>query len=218
VQDRPRGLADAFVVGRQFVGSDDVALILGDNIFFGHGIRELMAEANARRTGAAVFAYRVSDPNRYGVIELDGNGRPISIEEKPAQPKSRFAVTGLYFYDNRVLDIAAGLKQSARGELEISDVNRIYLEMGALHVEIMGRGFAWLDTGTEQSLIEASQFVQIIEQRQGLRISCPEEIAFECKLISAEQFLAAATAAGNGPYGQYLREVHRSTLAKLSRK
>ncbi len=217
-QDRPRGLADAFIVGREFVGDDDVALILGDNIFFGHGIRELMAAANARRSGAAVFGYRVSEPERYGVIGFDSNGKPVSIEEKPAHPKSRYAVTGLYFYDNRVLDIAASLQPSARGELEISDVNQRYLEMGALHVEIMGRGFAWLDAGTHQSLIEASQFVQIVEQRQGLRISCPEEIAFDCKLISAEQLLSAADAIGNTPYGEYLRDVHRLSAGGTATK
>jgi glucose-1-phosphate thymidylyltransferase len=207
VQERPRGLADAFIVGRDFVGDDNVALILGDNIFYGHGLPELMAKATARKQGATVFGYVVSDPERYGVLEIDAAGKALSIEEKPKQPKSNTAVTGLYFYDNQVVDIAASTRPSARGELEITDVNRAYMERGALHVELMGRGYAWLDTGTHASLIEAAHFVQIIEQRQGLRIACPEEIAFRLGLISADQLLAAAKAHDKSGYGHYLRAV-----------
>jgi len=207
-QDQPRGLAEAFVVGRDFVGTDSVALILGDNIFFGHGLPELMFRALRRQSGATVFAYPVSDPGRYGVIDLDAAGMAVSIEEKPLHPKSNFAVTGLYFYDNRVLDIAAAVEPSGRGELEITDVNRAYMTMGQLHVEIMGRGFAWLDTGTHESLIAAAQFVQVLEQRQGLRIACPEEIAFRKGFISAGQLLDAAKAQDKSGYGQYLRGIH----------
>jgi glucose-1-phosphate thymidylyltransferase len=207
VQERPRGLADAFIVGRDFVGDDHVALILGDNIFYGHGLPELMAKATARKQGATVFGYVVSDPERYGVLEIDAAGKALSIEEKPKQPKSNTAVTGLYFYDNQVVEIAAATRPSARGELEITDVNRAYMERGALHVELMGRGYAWLDTGTHASLIEAAHFVQIIEQRQGLRIACPEEIAFRLGLISADQLLAAAKAHDKSGYGHYLRAV-----------
>ena len=176
-QDKPRGLADAFIVGRDFVGKDSVALILGDNIFYGHGLPELLAKAAARQSGATIFAYSVKDPQRYGVVEFDASGRALSVEEKPKEPKSNFAVTGLYFYDNGVLDIAKSIKPSARGELEITDVNNAYIKAGKLNVEVMGRGFAWLDTGTHASLLEASLYVQILEERQGLRISCPEEIA-----------------------------------------
>src|ERR1700728_4224159 len=207
VQDSPRGLADAFIVGRDFVGDDNVALILGDNIFYGHGLPELMAKATARTEGATVFGYVVSDPERYGVLEMDAAGKALSIEEKPKQPKSNYAVTGLYFYDNQVVEIAAATRPSARGELEITDVNRAYLERGALHVELMGRGYASLDTGTHASLIEAARFVQIIEQRQGLRIACPEEIAFRLGLISADRLLAAANAYDKSGYGRYLRAV-----------
>jgi glucose-1-phosphate thymidylyltransferase len=208
VQERPRGLADAFIVGRDFIGADNVALILGDNIFYGHGLPELMAKATARETGATVFGYVVSDPERYGVLEMDADGKVLSIEEKPKHPKSKVAVTGLYFYDNQVLDIAATIRPSARGELEITDVNRAYLERGALHVELMGRGYAWLDTGTHASLIEAAQYVHIIEQRQGLRIACPEEIAFRLGFISAEQLLVAAKAHDKSGYGRYLRAIY----------
>src|SRR6516225_1957735 len=189
VQEKPRGLADAFIIGRDFIGADKVALILGDNIFHGHGLPELMADATARANGATIFGYVVSDPERYGVLEMDAAGRVLSIEEKPKQPKSNYAVTGLYFYDNQVVEIAAAIRPSERGELEITDVNRAYLERGALHVELIGRGYAWLDTGTHASLIEAGQYVQIIEQRQGLRIACPK-IAFRLGFISAEQLLA----------------------------
>jgi glucose-1-phosphate thymidylyltransferase len=208
IQEQPRGLADAFIVGRDFIGSDNVALILGDNIFYGHGLPELMAKAMARPVGATIFGYVVSDPKRYGVIALDAGGKVLSIDEKPAQPKSNYAVTGLYFYDNQVVEIAGKVRPSARGELEITDVNRAYLERGMLHVELMGRGFAWLDTGTHASLIEAAQFVQIVEQRQGLRIACPEEIAFRNGFISAERLLAAAKTYDNSAYGQYLRAIY----------
>jgi len=208
VQEQPRGLADAFIVGRQFVGSDSTALILGDNIFYGNGLPELMARAFKRTKGATVLGYVVSDPKRYGVVELDAEGKAISIEEKPARPRSNYAVTGLYFYDNRVVDIAAGIKPSARGELEITDVNRAYMKEGMLHVEVMGRGYAWLDTGTHASLVEAAHFVQIIEQRQGLRIACPEEIAFRSAFISADQLLAAANAYVKSSYGQYLKAIY----------
>jgi glucose-1-phosphate thymidylyltransferase len=204
VQPEPRGLADAFIVGRDFVGTDRVALVLGDNIFYGHGLPELMAQAVSRESGATVFGYVVSDPQRYGVVELDAAGKGVSIEEKPAQPKSNLAVTGLYFYDNEVLDIAAGIKPSARGEIEITDVNRAYMARGALHVQVMGRGFAWLDTGTHESLMEAGQFIEILERRQGMKISCPEEIAFRKGFITRAQLAELAKLTGKSSYGQYL--------------
>jgi glucose-1-phosphate thymidylyltransferase len=203
-QPSPRGLADAFVVGRDFVGDDRVCLILGDNIFYGHGLPELLRLAAGKSRGATIFGYVTSEPQRYGVVELDRHGRPVSIEEKPVQPRSNLAVTGLYFYDNRVLDVAAGLKPSARGEIEITDVNRAYLDLGELEVEILGRGFAWLDTGTHESLLEAAQFVQILETRQGQQIAAPEEIAFTQGLISEEHFRAAAERIGHSSYGRYL--------------
>ncbi len=209
VQEKPRGLADAFVVGREFVGTERVALILGDNIFHGHGLPELLTKAAAREQGATIFGYVVNTPEQYGVVELDANGRARSIEEKPAKPKSNVAVTGLYFYDNRVIDIAASIKPSARGEIEITDVNRAYLERGELFVEIMGRGFAWLDTGTHASLVEASHFVQILEQRQGLRIACPEEIALRLGYISLDQFHKLAQKSAKSSYGEYLLSVYR---------
>jgi glucose-1-phosphate thymidylyltransferase len=210
VQEQPRGLADAFVVGREFVGSDRVALILGDNIFHGHGLPELLTNAVARERGATIFGYVVNTPEQYGVVELDASGRARSIEEKPAKPKSNVAVTGLYFYDNRVIEIAASIKPSARGEIEITDVNRAYLDRGELFVEIMGRGFAWLDTGTHASLVEASHFVQILEQRQGLRIACPEEIALRLGYISLDQFHKLAQKTAKSSYGEYLLSVYRS--------
>jgi glucose-1-phosphate thymidylyltransferase len=209
-QDQPRGLADAFIVGREFIGRDPVALVLGDNIFYGHGLPELLVKATRRTSGATVFGYSVNTPEQYGVIELDGEGRAISIEEKPQQPKSNLAVTGLYFYDNDVVDIAAAIKPSRRGELEITDVNRAYLERGTLHVQIMGRGFAWLDTGTHSSLVEASHFVQILEQRQGLRIACPEEIALRLGYISLDHFRTIAQKAAKSSYGDYLFSIHKS--------
>ena len=203
VQPRPEGLAQAFVIGREFVGASPVALILGDNIFYGHGLAEQVQRAAGRERGATVFAYYVRDPERYGVVELEGR-RPISIEEKPARPKSHYAVTGLYFYDNAVLDIACGLQPSGRGELEITDVNREYLRRGELRVELMGRGYAWLDTGTHESLLEASTFIEIIERRQGLKVACPEEIAFRMGFISADDVLRLAQPMKANAYGQYL--------------
>ena len=209
-QDQPRGLADAFIVGRKFVGGDRVALVLGDNIFYGHGLPELLTRAASRATGATIFGYIVNTPQQYGVVELDEQGRARSIEEKPRHPKSNVAVTGLYFYDNDVLDIAALVKPSARGELEITDVNRAYLERGDLYVEVLGRGFAWLDTGTHASLVEASHFVQILEQRQGLRIACPEEIALRLGYISLDQFHRLAQKTAKSSYGEYLLSVYHS--------
>ena len=210
VQDAPRGLADAFIVGRDFVGDSGVALILGDNLFYGDGLTGLMQQAAARRRGASVFAYRVADPARYGVVELAADGRALSIEEKPDRPKSNYAVTGLYFYDNRVLEIAASLQPSARGEIEITDVNRAYIDSGDLHVEIMGRGFAWLDTGTCDSLLEAAQFVQVFENRQGTRIGCIEEVAFRRGLIDVEQLRALGRASEKSGYGRYLIDIANS--------
>jgi glucose-1-phosphate thymidylyltransferase len=210
VQPTPRGLADAFIVGRNFVGRDRVALILGDNIFYGHGLVELLQRSAARETGATIFAYIVADPTQYGVIEFDRNEKPIAIEEKPKAPKSNYAVTGLYFYDNRVLDIATSLKPSARGEIEITDVNSVYLNSRDLYVEHMGRGYAWLDTGTHESLIEASSFIRTIEQRQGLNIACPEEIALRRGFITRDEFLAAAMKHDKSRYGQYLLSIHRN--------
>jgi len=210
VQESPRGLADAFLVGRDFVGSDRVALVLGDNVFYGHGLAEKLARAARRDTGATVFAYAVGSPEHYGVVELDRNGRALSIEEKPTSPKSNFAVTGIYFYDNRVLEIAASLKPSPRGEIEITDVNRAYMEEGNLFVEVLGRGFAWLDTGTHESLTEASLFVQILEERQGLRVACPEEIALRQGYINPDEFRRLAEAASKSRYGQYLLSVYNA--------
>ena len=207
-QSEPRGLADAFIVGREFVGDDDVALILGDNIFHGHGLSDLMSRAAMRRKQATIFGYYVNAPRHYGVVELDGQGRAISIEGKPTSPKSNIAVTGLYFYDNDVLDIAASLKPSGRGELEITDVNRVYLERGSLYAEVLGRGFAWLDTGTHETLVEASHFVQILEQRQGLRIACIEEIALRLRYIGPDQFYRLAQRAAKSSYGRYLLSIH----------
>jgi glucose-1-phosphate thymidylyltransferase len=204
IQPRPEGLAQAFVVGKEFIGNDHVALILGDNIFYGHGLPELLDGALRRETGATVFAYPVKDPKRYGVVEFDKQGRASSIEEKPIEPKSHFAVAGLYFYDNQILDITAGLKPSARGELEITDANRAYLTRNQLYVEVFGRGFAWLDTGTPEALVQASTFVETIESRQGLKISCIEEIAYRMGYISATQLVTLAEGLMND-YGDYLR-------------
>jgi glucose-1-phosphate thymidylyltransferase len=206
VQAEPNGLAEAFIIGRDFVGGDRVALILGDNIFYGAGLPDLCREAAGRTSGATVFAYAVEDPERYGVVSFDRDtGRALTIEEKPASPRSNWAVTGLYFYDNSVLDIAAGIKPSGRGELEITDVNRAYLEAGTLHVSRLGRGYAWLDTGTHESLHEASAFVRTIEHRQGLKIMCLEEIALELGYLSGEQVLRRAERLGRTHYADYLR-------------
>ncbi|HEX2460200.1 MAG TPA: glucose-1-phosphate thymidylyltransferase RfbA [Vicinamibacterales bacterium] len=207
VQPRPEGIAQAFLVGRDFIGGDRVVLVLGDNIFHGHDLTELLKGAAARERGATVFAYPVDDPGRYGVVEFDSRGKAVSIEEKPRQPKSRYAVTGLYFYDNRVVDIAAKLKPSARGELEITDVNRAYLERGELDVIPMGRGMAWLDTGTHETLLEAAHFIETIERRQGLKIACPEEIAYRMGFIDAAQLEALARPLEKSGYGEYLRRV-----------
>jgi glucose-1-phosphate thymidylyltransferase len=210
VQSEPRGLADAFIVGADFIGGDRVALILGDNLFHGHGLPEALARAAARPTGATIFGYAVHAPQRYGVVELDRSGRPLSIEEKPERPRSNIAVTGLYFYDNDVVRIAAGLKPSARGELEITDVNRAYLARGELAVEILGRGFAWLDTGTHASLMEAAHFIQILEQRQGMRVCCPEEIALRLGYITLEEFGRLAERCAKSSYGEYLLGIYKS--------
>ncbi|MFZ3322226.1 MAG: glucose-1-phosphate thymidylyltransferase RfbA [Usitatibacter sp.] len=212
VQAKPEGLAQAFIIGRDFVGNGPSALILGDNIYHGHDLAESLREAAGDRKGATVFAYPVQDPERYGVVEFDREGRAVSIEEKPAKPKSRYAVTGLYFYDERVCDIAAQLKPSARGELEITDVNRRYLEMGALSVEVMGRGTAWLDTGTHETLLEAAHFIETIERRQGLKIACPEEIAFRMGYIDAAQLEKLAAPMMKNSYGQYLLAVLRDRV------
>jgi glucose-1-phosphate thymidylyltransferase len=209
VQPAPEGLAQAFVIGRSFIGSSNVCLILGDNIFYGHDLSSDVQAAAKRTSGATVFAYPVADPARYGVVEFDAGGRAVSIEEKPAKPKSRYAVTGLYFYDNQVLDIAAALKPSARGELEITDVNRVYLERGELEVAVMSRGYAWLDTGTHESLLEASHFIETIERRQGLKIACVEEIAFRMGYISAADLERLAAPLEKSGYGQYLLQVLR---------
>jgi glucose-1-phosphate thymidylyltransferase len=206
-QPRPEGLAQAFVIGRDFVGEDRVALVLGDNIFYGHGLPEQLRAAARYDSGATVFAYRVRDPERYGVVQFDEQGRALDIEEKPARPKSNHAVTGLYFYDNSVLEIAAGLRPSARGELEITDVNRTYLERGRLRVELFGRGVAWLDTGTHESLLQASMFIEAIETRQGLKICCPEEIAYRCGYIDEAQLESLARPLAKTGYGNYLLEI-----------
>ncbi len=212
VQPSPDGLAQAFIIGREFVGNDPVTLVLGDNIFYGHDFGSDLAKASARKSGATVFAYPVHDPERYGVVEFDAQGRAISLEEKPAKPKSRYAVTGLYFYDNQVLDIAATLKPSARGELEITDVNRVYLQRQQLDVVVMGRGQAWLDTGTHDSLIDASLFIATIEKRQGLKVSCPEEIAWRMGWINDTELEQLAMVLAKNGYGQYLLEVLREAV------
>ncbi len=222
VQPRPEGIAQAFLIGRRFIGDRPSALILGDNLFYGHGLTEHLQRAAAREAGATVFAYRVHDPERYGVVEFDDDGHAIGIEEKPARPRSHYAVTGLYFYDERVADVAATLQPSERGELEITDVNRWYLERGALHVERLGRGFAWLDTGTHDALLAATNFIAAVEQRQGLKIACLEEVAFRMGFIGAEDVLRLAHPLRSTEYGQYLialieqeapRAVHQSARA-----
>jgi len=215
-QDEPRGLADAFIIGRNFIGKDRVTLVLGDNIFYGHGLTEQLRKAADRRTGATVFGYVVKSPEQYGVVELDDRGRALSIEEKPKNPKSNVAVTGLYFYDNDVVEIAAAIKPSSRGEIEITDVNRAYLERGDLFVDVLGRGYAWLDTGTHASLLEASNFVHILQQRQGQSIACAEEIALHLGYISVEQFGELATRCAKSSYGEYLLSIYRSASSASS--
>ncbi len=212
VQPSPDGLAQAFLIGREFIANDGCALVLGDNIFYGHSLSHSLMNAAARTTGATVFAYPVHDPERYGVVDFGPDGRARSIEEKPAQPKSNYAVTGVYFYDSSVVEIAAALKPSPRGELEITDVNRHYLAQNTLHVEVLGRGMAWLDTGTHDSLFEASLFIRTIEQRQGLKVACPEEIAFRKNWIDAAQLEQLAARSAKSGYGEYLRSVLRDPL------
>jgi glucose-1-phosphate thymidylyltransferase len=207
VQPEPKGLAQAFTIGADFVAGGPSCLVLGDNIFFGHGLGDVLASARKRSTGATVFAYHVADPERYGVVDFDENMRALSIEEKPVQPKSNWAVTGLYFYDSQVVDIAANIQPSARGELEITDVNQAYLDRGQLHVEVMGRGYAWLDTGTPDSLLEAAEFVGTLERRQGTKIACPEEIAYRMGFIDNQQLGAAIEKLGKSDYARYLRAV-----------
>jgi glucose-1-phosphate thymidylyltransferase len=212
VQQSPDGLAQAFVIGRQFVGNDHCVLVLGDNIFYGHDFASQLARANNGTVGATVFAYHVNDPERYGVVEFDAAGKAVSLKEKPTKPKSNYAVTGLYFYDNQVLDIARDLKPSARGEYEITDVNKHYLARGQLTVEVMGRGMAWLDTGTHESLLEASTFIETIEKRQGLKVACPEEIAYRLGYISKEDLERIGNSMNKNGYGQYLLSVLREHL------
>lgn len=209
VQPSPDGLAQAFIIGKDFIGNSDSALVLGDNVFYGHGLPALLASASQRASGASVFAYHVSDPERFGVVEFDESKTAISIEEKPERPKSNFAVTGLYFYDNSVVDVAGELQPSPRGELEITDVNQAYLNHGSLHVELMGRGYAWLDTGTHDSLLEASSFIATLQKRQGLQVACPEEISFSNKWITAEQLLKLAEPLSKSHYGHYLQRLVR---------
>lgn len=206
-QPAPEGLAQAFLIGRDFIGDSPCCLVLGDNIFYGHGLAETLQRAARQETGATVFGYRVQDPERYGVVQFDTQGRAISIEEKPSQPKSKYAVTGIYFYDAQVTEFAAALKPSPRGELEITDINRIYLERGELNVELLGRGTAWLDTGTHASLLQAANFIEAIEQRQGLKVCCPEEIAYRMKFIDAGQVRALAEPLTKSNYGKYLLDL-----------
>jgi glucose-1-phosphate thymidylyltransferase len=206
-QPRPEGLAQAFLIGREFIGNDSVALALGDNIFYGHGLPEILRRAAQREQGATIFGYRVSDPERYGVVEFDQTGRAIDMEEKPAEPRSNYAVPGIYFYDNEVVSIAELIRPSARGELEITDVNMTYLKAGRLQVEVLGRGIAWLDTGTPRSLIQAADFIQAIEDRQGLKVACLEEIAFKLGYIGPDQLMRSADALAKGDYGRYLKRV-----------
>jgi len=212
VQPSPDGLAQAFIIGEQFIGNDPSSLVLGDNIFYGHDFAALLGNATQRPDGATVFAYHVHDPERYGVAEFDPSGKVLSLEEKPAKPKSNYAVTGLYFYDNQVVELAKNLKPSARGELEITDLNRLYLEAGSLQVEVMGRGYAWLDTGTHDSLLEAGQFIATLEKRQGLKVACPEEIAYRSKWIDVEQVQRLIKPLAKNGYGQYLQQIIKDEL------
>ena len=212
VQPNPEGLAQAFIIGKDFIGQDPSALVLGDNIFYGHDFSGMLDRAQQHTDGATIFAYAVTDPERYGVAEFDASGRVISLEEKPKNPRSRYAVTGLYFYDNQVCELAQNLKPSTRGELEITDLNRCYLNQRQLHVELMGRGFAWLDTGSHESLLEAAQYIQTVEKRQGLKIACPEEIAYRKGMISAADVEALAARMKNNGYGQYLYQILNEQL------
>ncbi|HCO00546.1 MULTISPECIES: glucose-1-phosphate thymidylyltransferase RfbA [unclassified Methylophaga] len=212
VQDKPEGIAQAFTLGADFIGDDDCALVLGDNVYYGHDLADMMRDADNNKEGATVFAYPVSDPERYGVVAFDENGKALSIEEKPTKPKSRYAITGLYFYDNQVVEIARNLKPSARGELEITDVNQAYLDNGKLNVQVMGRGMAWLDTGTHDSLLDASMFIQTLEQRQGLKVMCPEEIAYRMGYIDAEQLEQLAQPLLKSGYGKYLLNIINETI------
>jgi len=212
VQPSPDGLAQAFIIGADFLGNNSSALVLGDNIFHGHDLHQKLYNAVNRDEGASIFAYHVTDPERYGVVEFDSHGKAVSLEEKPELPKSNYAVTGLYFYDQRVVEYAKSLKPSPRGELEITDLNRLYLEQGALHVELMGRGYAWLDTGTHESLLDAGQFIATLEQRQGLKVACPEEIAYRQKWIDAEQLEKLAQPLARNGYGQYLLSILKETV------
>lgn len=212
VQDNPEGIAQAFTLAADFIGDDDCALVLGDNVYYGHDLADMMQDADNNKQGATVFAYPVSDPERYGVVAFDENGKALSIEEKPLKPKSRYAITGLYFYDNQVVEIARNLKPSARGELEITDVNQAYLDNGKLNVQVMGRGMAWLDTGTHDSLLDASMFIQTLEQRQGLKVMCPEEIAYRMGYINAEQLEQLAQPLLKSGYGKYLLNIINETI------
>ncbi len=212
IQPSPDGLAQAFIIGDKFIGDDLAALVLGDNIFYGHDFHKLLDNAMTRESGASVFAYHVHDPERYGVVEFDTAGRAVSLEEKPKQPKSNYAVTGLYFYDRQVVELAKALKPSPRGELEITDLNRLYLEQGSLSVEIMGRGYAWLDTGTHESMLEASQFIATLEKRQGLKVACPEEISWRQGWIDAAKLEALAAPLAKNGYGQYLQRLLRESV------
>lgn len=215
VQPSPDGLAQAFIIGADFIGDDRVAMVLGDNIFYGNGFTQILREAAENETGATVFGYYVEDPERFGIVEFDDAGKVLSVEEKPKKPKSNYAITGLYFYDNRVVEYAKNLKPSARGELEITDLNRVYLEKDALDVKLMGRGYAWLDTGTVDSLLEAADFICMIEKRQGIKISAPEEISYRKGWISKEQLLLSAAKYGKSPYGAHLRRVAGNVIREL---
>lgn len=217
-QPSPDGLAQAFIIGEKFIGSDDVAMVLGDNIFFGNGLTEMLKDAASNKKGATVFGYYVNDPERFGVVEFDESNRAISLEEKPTEPKSNYAVTGLYFYDNRVVEFAKNLKPSDRGELEITDLNKIYLEKGDLNVKLLGRGFAWLDTGTVDSMVQAGEFIRIVEERQNIKVAALEEIAFNQGWIFKDQLLESATRYGKSPYGQYLKKVADGKVKILESK